>query len=85
MATASPAPTPNPNALRFQLDTTLPETINFKDAAAASDHPFARAVFEVDGVVGVFGVNDFVTVTRAPDADWDPIVAAVQAAAAEHL
>jgi len=33
----------------------------------------------------VFGVNDFVTVTREADAEWDPIVAAVQAAAASLL
>jgi hypothetical protein len=85
MATASPAPTPNPNAMRFQLDTTLPGTINFKGAADAADHPFARAVFEADGVAAVFGVNDFVTITREPDASWDAIVEAVQAAAAEHL
>ena len=85
MATASPAPTPNPNAMRFQLNTTLPGTINFKTAADAADHPFARAVFEVDGVASVFGVNDFVTITREPEASWDPIVEAVQAAAAEHL
>ena len=85
MATASPAPTPNPNAMRFQLDTTLPGTINFKGAADAADHPFARAVFEVDGVAAVFGVKDFVTITREPGASWDAIVEAVQAAAAEHL
>ena len=85
MATASPAPTPNPNAMRFQLDTTLPGTINFKSAADAADHPFAKAVFETDGVAAVFGVSDFVTITREPDASWDAIVAAVQAAAAEHL
>jgi len=30
-------------------------------------------------------VNDFVTVTRQPGADWEPIVAAVQAAAEELL
>jgi hypothetical protein len=39
----------------------------------------------VDGVASVFGVNDFVTITREPDADWDPIVCAVEDAAAEHL
>jgi hypothetical protein len=85
MATASPAPTPNPNAMRFQLDTTLPGTINFKRAADAVDHPFARAVFEADGVAAVFGVNDFITITREPEASWDAIVPVVQAAAAEHL
>jgi hypothetical protein len=71
--------------MRFQLDTTLPGTINFKRADEAVDHPFARAVFEADGVAAVFGVNDFVTITREPDANWDAIVQAVQAAAAEHL
>lgn len=85
MATASPAPTPNPNAMRFQLDTTLPGTINFKRATDATGHPFAMAVFEADGVAAVFGVSDFVTITREPDANWDSIIAAVQAAAAEHL
>ena len=46
---------------------------------------FAEEVFAVDGVASVFGVNDFVTVTRQPGADWGPIVAAVQAAAEAHL
>jgi hypothetical protein len=34
-------------------------------------------------VASVFGVNDFVTVTREPGADWDPIVAAVTEAVKE--
>ena len=42
-------------------------------------------VFAAGGVASIFGVNDFVTVTRSPGAEWDPIVAAVQEAAAEHL
>jgi hypothetical protein len=85
MATATPGPSPNPNALRFALDTTLPDTINFSSAEEAAGDPFGAAVFAVDGVVSIFGVNDFVTVNRRPDAPWDPIVGAVQAAAAAHL
>jgi hypothetical protein len=85
MATATPAPSPNPNALRFGLDVTLSDSINFTSAEEAAGHPFAAAVFEVEGVASVFGVNDFVTVNRKPGADWDPIIEAVQAAAAEHL
>lgn len=85
MATATPAPSPNPNALRFSLDTTLPDTISVNSADEAAGNPFAEAVFAVDGVATIFGVNDFVTVNRKPGADWDPIVEAVQAAAAEHL
>ena len=85
MATATPTPSPNPNALRFGLDTTLPDTISFNSPDEAKGHPFAEAVFAVDGVATIFGVNDFVTVNRKPGADWEPIVEAVQAAAAEHL
>jgi hypothetical protein len=85
MATATPQPSPNPNALRFQLDTKLPALISFASAADAEGDPFASAVFAAGGVANVFGTNDFVTVSRSPGADWDPIVAAVQAAAAEHL
>ena len=85
MATATPSPSPNPNALRFALDIVLPGTINFASAEAAAENAFAAAVFAAPGVASLFGVNDFVTVTRQPGADWEPIVAAVQAAAAEHL
>ena len=85
MASASPSPTPNPNAMKYTLDVKLPATINFPNAEAAANHPFAKAVFDGGGVASLFGVNDFVTVTRAPGADWDAITANVQAAAAEHL
>jgi Scaffold protein Nfu/NifU N terminal len=84
MATATPGPTPNPNAMKFTLDTTLGEMIN-ADVAQGSDDPFAAAVLELPGVANLFGVNDFVTVTRREGAEWDPIVAGVQAAAAEYL
>jgi hypothetical protein len=85
MAAASPSQTPNPDAMKFTLDTTLPESFNATSAEAAVGNDFAEQVFAVGGVVAVFGVNDFVTVTRQPGTDWEPIVAAVQAAAAKHL
>ena len=74
MATASPSPTPNPNAMKFTFDTAVPADLEAS--------PFGQALRAIPGVVGVFGVADFVTVTRSPDADWDDIVAAVNAAAA---
>jgi Scaffold protein Nfu/NifU N terminal len=75
MATAAAAPTPNPNAMKFTLDTSVPSDLEAS--------PFGQALLGIPGVVGVFGVGDFVTVTRAPDADWDTIVPAVLAAAAD--
>jgi scaffold Nfu/NifU family protein len=86
MATATPSPTPNPNAMKYTLDVKLPPgTLNLANPEAAADNPFAAAVFAVEGVQSLFGVNDFVTVTRKPGADWEIITAGVQKAAAEHL
>jgi len=85
MASASPSPTPNPNAMKFTLDTRLPQTLNIASAEAAAGNAFAEAVFAVEGVVQVFGVNDFVTVTRRAGTDWDPIIDAVKQAAGKHL
>jgi hypothetical protein len=67
------------------MDITLPKMFNVQRQDAASGGPFAEAVFAAGGVAAIFGVNDFVTVTRQSGAEWDPIVAAVVAAAAEHL
>ena len=84
MATASPSPTPNPDAMKFTLDIKLVEMMNVTSSAEATT-PFAQAVFAAPGVANLFGVNDFVTVTREPGADWEPIIAAVRAAAEELL
>lgn len=84
MANATPHRTPNPRALKFVLDVTLADRIDAHRGDPSSD-PFVSTVLATDGVESVFGVNDFVTVTRTPEADWDPIVCAVQEAAAAHL
>ena len=71
--------------MKFTLDTRLEAMFNAANAADAAGMPFATAVLAIDGVAAVFGVNDFVTVTRRPGADWEPIIAAVQAAAEADL
>lgn len=85
MANATPSTTPNPDAMKFTLDITLEGMLNVSSPAAATGVPFAEAVFAAGGVASIFGVNDFVTVTRQPGVEWAPIVAAVTAAAAAHL
>lgn len=85
VATIDPSPTPNPDAMKFTLDVKLPTMFDASSPEQAPDSPFVAAVLAVEGVASVFGVNDFVTVTREPGADWDPIVESVRAAAAEHL
>jgi hypothetical protein len=71
--------------MKFTLDIKLAATLNISSAEAAVGQPFAEAVFAAGGVAAIFGVNDFVTITREADAPWEPIVSAVQAAAAALL
>lgn len=85
MATATPSQTPNPNALRFSLDVTLPEPLTASSPDEAASSPLLAALFEIDGVASVFATADFITVTRARGADWNDIIPRVQQAAAEHL
>jgi hypothetical protein len=75
MASASATPTPNPNAMKFTLDATVPDNL---EASA-----FGQELLAIPGVASIFGVVDFVTVTRTGDAPWEPIVDAVIAAAAK--
>jgi hypothetical protein len=84
VACVRPLPTPNPDAMKFTLDITLPERLLANRGDEVED-AFTRAVLAVDGVASVFGVNDFVTVTRLHGADWGPIAAAVEEAAAKYL
>jgi Scaffold protein Nfu/NifU N terminal len=67
--------------MKFTLDITLPVVLNGASADAAAGHRLAEAGFAARGVAAIYGVNDFVTATRQPGFDWDPIVAAVLAAA----
>jgi hypothetical protein len=71
--------------MKFTLDTTLPATLNVTSPDDAAGHRFAEAVFAAGGVAAIYGVNDFITVTRQPGSDWDPIIAAVIAAAESDL
>jgi hypothetical protein len=85
MASATPSPTPNPNALRFSLDVILPGTLSASSLDDAGDDAFLTALLSIDGVASVFGTAGFITVTRTAGADWDEIIPAVQEAAATKL
>ncbi|MGH9026425.1 MAG: NifU N-terminal domain-containing protein [Acidimicrobiia bacterium] len=84
MACATPSPTPNPNAMKFTLDVTLPDRI-LADRGDDVDDELTRALLAIEGVASVFGINDFVTITREEGVEWEPIIAATQQVVAEHL
>lgn len=67
--------TPNPNSLKFTPNRRLYEgeaVFDFTDPAQVGDKsPLAKALFELEGVVGVFLHSGFVTVSKTPEAGWD--------------
>lgn len=74
MAHVVPQPTPNPQAYKFTIEGhTFPRPVTIGDAAAAKGTPF-EALFGVPGVASIFATANFVTVTKAPGADWSGIV-----------
>jgi hypothetical protein len=79
-------PTPNINALKFVVNRRIAEgrSQTFRSPEEAAAHPLASKLFTIPGVVQVFVLNDFVTVTRDPSRDWNDIVAPAEAAIREH-
>ena len=76
-------PTPNPNAGKFTVNRKVVDgkaSRSFYNAEDAVDHPVASALFELEGVASVFMVDDFITVTKSPEADWQTLIPEVQAA-----
>jgi hypothetical protein len=71
-----PEPTPNPNAIRFALSAPVlgDRPRSFASASAAAGTPWAERLFAIPGVASLFGMKDFLTVTKAPEASWDAIV-----------
>ena len=72
--------TPNPNAAKFVLDRPVPGdgSRSYFDATSAEGDPLARHLFSLDGVRALLLVDNFITVTKTDDADWNDLVQDVQ-------
>ncbi|KAI1210651.1 HIRA-interacting protein 5 [Annulohypoxylon truncatum] len=74
------ATTPNPDALKFLpnhpvlppgFPTTFVEYMNPRSTIAPPyPSPLAAQLMNIDGVTSVFYGQDFITVTKSPDANW---------------
>ncbi len=67
--------TPNPHALKFILNQKLlkAETRQYPNKASAAEDPFAKGIFEIEGVVSVFYMDKFVTIEKSKEANWGQI------------
>ena len=79
--------TPNPNALKFLPGRDVSaEPREFLTANEASISPLAEALFQLDGVVGVFFGSDYVSVTReAQGPEWTQMKAPILATVMDHF
>jgi Fe-S cluster biogenesis protein NfuA len=65
--------TPNPNTLKFVTNQSFLErgAANFPEASKAEPSPLAQKLFAIPGIAGVMIGTNFVTITKAPNGDWD--------------
>lgn len=74
-------PTPNPNAGKFIADRPVVEgdaSRSFFSLEDAEGDALAEALMRLEGVESLFMVEDFVTVTKAVDADWQELIPQVE-------
>jgi hypothetical protein len=65
--------TPNPNATKFTLNRVVATQGKTYREAANAEVEWARRLVGIAGVTQVFALNNFVSVTKAPEADWNVI------------
>jgi hypothetical protein len=81
-------PTPNPNVLKFLpgRDVSPAAALEYRTIDEATASPLAEALFEVEGVDGVFFGADYVSVTRQPQGpDWSEMKAPILGVVMDHF
>ncbi len=79
--------TPNPSVIKFLPGQAVwpAGALDFSNASTAANSPLAQRLFAITGVNGVFLGEDFVSVTKADDTDWNMLKPMVLTAIMEHL
>ena len=71
--------TPNPNAAKFTLNRVVAaQSATYRETASAAAE-WARALLSIAGVTQVFALNNFITVNKTSEADWDVIGPQIEA------
>ena len=78
--------TPNPLTLKFMPGKIVMKsgTAYFPNVKAVKESPFAKRLFEVEGVEGVFFGYDFITITKNESANWEIIKPMILGAIMDH-
>lgn len=71
-----PENTPNPNAIKFTADKMIFEGTDSISVMPGdtSEHEIMNDLMKLDGVDNVFGYQNFITVNKQFDAEWDDLI-----------
>lgn len=71
-----PESTPNPNAVKFTTDKIIFEGENSISVLPGdvSEYEILNDLMKVDGVDNVFGYQNFITVSKFFDVEWDDLL-----------
>ncbi len=78
--------TPNPDTMKFLPSRPVVENpIEIVDASQARISPLAQALFKIEGVKAVFLGHDFISVTKAPEEEWQILRPGILIAIMDHF
>src|SRR5690625_2030765 len=81
MKITSIEPTPSPHSMKVNIDETLPdgENKNIQHGDDLTDAPdYIQNLFAIDGIKGIYQVQDFITLQRHPRTRWEDILPEVR-------
>ena len=68
-----PEPTPNPNCYKFTLNTNIGRSFSCSPTENPTHH-IGAPLLTIDGIVSVFGVNNFLVMNKEVNRNWDDLV-----------
>ena len=79
--------TPNPQTLKFLPGKVVMDqgTAFYQNIDEAENSPFARRLFLLEGVEGVFFGSDFITITKSNSFEWQVIKPSVLGGIIDHF
>lgn len=79
-------PTPSPYSMKIVVDDMLPMGSSFdykRETYSSGDPDYVQALFQIEGVKGIYRVADFLALERSPKSAWETILPAVREAFGE--
>ncbi|MGR9050863.1 NifU N-terminal domain-containing protein [Halobacillus faecis] len=78
--------TPNPNARKFTTESMIFQGDGSVSVmpGQTSEHKIMNDLMELDGVDNVFGFQNFITVNKLPQADWEELTPKVMSTLEEY-